>query len=71
MGERRRASHRFSSSFPESFLNLEDEILVKGGRICNTQLVKIHIKGEKLFPLCICVYCIYLSSHVNTIFKDE
>jgi hypothetical protein len=29
----------FSPSFPSFLLNLEDEILVKGGRICNTQLV--------------------------------
>jgi hypothetical protein len=29
----------FSHLFPRSFLNLEDEILVKGGRVCNTQLV--------------------------------
>jgi hypothetical protein len=38
---------------------------------CNTQFVRDHIKGEKLIPLCICVYCIYLSSHVNSIFKDK
>jgi hypothetical protein len=38
---------------------------------CNTQFVRDHIKGEKLSPLCICVYCIYLSSHVNSIFKDK
>jgi hypothetical protein len=37
MGKRRRASHRFSSSFSSFHLNLEDEILCKGGRICNTQ----------------------------------
>jgi hypothetical protein len=36
-GKRRRASHRFSSFFPSFFLNLEDEIIFKGGRICNTQ----------------------------------
>jgi hypothetical protein len=37
VGERERASHRFSSSFPSFLLNLEDEIIFKGGRICNTQ----------------------------------
>jgi hypothetical protein len=35
--KRRRASYRFSPPFPSFFLNLEDEILFKGGRICNTQ----------------------------------
>jgi hypothetical protein len=30
MGKRRRASHRFSPSFPSFLLNLEDEILFKG-----------------------------------------
>jgi hypothetical protein len=38
-GKRRRTSHRFSPSFPSFLLNLEDEILFKGGRICNTQFV--------------------------------
>jgi hypothetical protein len=42
-----------------------------GDVCCNTQFVRDHIKGEKSFPLCICVYYIYLSSHVNTIFKDK
>jgi hypothetical protein len=37
LGKRRRASHRFSPPFPYIFLNLEDEIIFKGGRICNTQ----------------------------------
>jgi hypothetical protein len=40
MGKRRRASHRFPPYFPSFLLNLEDEILVKGGRICNTQICK-------------------------------
>jgi hypothetical protein len=71
LGERKRASHRFSPSFPSFLLNLEDEILVKGGRICNTQFVRDHVKGEKYFPLFICVYCIYLSSHLNTTFKNN
>jgi hypothetical protein len=39
MGKRRRASHRFSLSILSFLLNLEDEILFKGGRICNTQNV--------------------------------
>jgi hypothetical protein len=34
------ASHRFSPSFPSFFLNLEDEIIFKGGRICNTHFVR-------------------------------
>jgi hypothetical protein len=37
LGERRRASHRFSPSFPSFVQNLEDEILFKGGRICKAQ----------------------------------
>jgi hypothetical protein len=31
----------FLHLFPSFFLNLEDEISVKGGRICNTQFVDI------------------------------
>jgi hypothetical protein len=38
-------------------------------RECNTQFVRDYIK-EKIFPLCICVYCIYLSSHVKTSLKQ-
>jgi hypothetical protein len=30
----------FFPIFPYSFLNLEDEILVKGGRICNSHFVR-------------------------------
>jgi hypothetical protein len=30
----------FSSPFPSFFLNLEDEIIFKGGRICNTHFVR-------------------------------
>jgi hypothetical protein len=37
LGRGKRASHRFSPSFPSFFLNLEDEIFVKGGRICKAQ----------------------------------
>jgi hypothetical protein len=37
----------------------------------NTQFVRDNIKGEKLFPLFICVCCIYLPSYVNTIFKNK
>jgi hypothetical protein len=33
--------------FPSFFLNLEDEIIFKGGRICNTQFVRERIKGEE------------------------
>jgi hypothetical protein len=65
MGKRRRASHRFSPSFPYSFVNLEDEILVKGGGgvgfvIPNFQFVRDHIKGENIFPyLYVSVVSIY------------
>jgi hypothetical protein len=48
MGNRRRASHRFSSTFPKSFLNLEDEILVKGVGFVIPNLEEV-IKGET-FP---------------------
>jgi hypothetical protein len=48
MGKRRRDSHRFSPSFPSFLLNLEDEILVKGGRICNTQFVIYNKRGENV-----------------------
>jgi hypothetical protein len=53
--------HLFPS--PSYFLNLEDEILVKRGRICNTQICKSYDK--RIFPLSICVCYIYLLSHVN------
>jgi hypothetical protein len=37
----------FSPSFPSFLLNLEDEIIFKGGRICNTQFVdknkRVHL----------------------------
>jgi hypothetical protein len=39
--------------------------------LCNTQLVKVNIKGEKLFPLFICVCCIYFPSHENTTCKKQ
>jgi hypothetical protein len=38
---------------------------------CNTQFVIDHLKGEKSFPLGICVYYIHLSSHANNLFKDN
>jgi hypothetical protein len=41
------------------------------GSACNTQLVKVNIKGENLFPLFICVCCIYFPLHVNTTFKNR
>jgi hypothetical protein len=41
-------------------------------RRCNTQFVKRSCKRRKIiFPLGICVYCIYLSSQVRIIFKDK
>jgi hypothetical protein len=48
--------------------NLEDEIIFKGGRICNTQFVIVRdkINGENDFSLSICEFDVYVSSHVNT-----
>jgi hypothetical protein len=63
MGKRRRASHRFSPSFPSFLLNLEDEILVKGGRICNTHFVRK--KREIMFRYTYMCY-LYSSFHVDT-----
>jgi hypothetical protein len=65
MGKRRRASHRFSPSFPSFLLNLEDEILFKGGRICNTHFVKENLRVEIIF-LCIYKCHPYLSFQVDT-----
>jgi hypothetical protein len=60
VGKRRRASHRFSPSFLSFFLNLEDEIIFKGCRICNTQFVIYNKRGEKSFPiLYVCVEFTY------------
>jgi hypothetical protein len=38
---------------------------------CNTQFVRNNIKEKNIFPLFICVCCIYLLSHVNTISKNK
>jgi hypothetical protein len=52
--------HRFSPSFPSSLLNLEDEIIFKGGRICNTHFVKKNLKRESIF---LYLYVCYISTH--------
>jgi hypothetical protein len=66
MGRRRRASHRFSPSFPSFFLNLEDEIIFKGGRICNTQFVIVTKREEKLSPtFYVCVESIISCEHIT------
>jgi hypothetical protein len=39
----------FSHLFPSPSKNLEDEILCKGGRICNTQIIKLI---KELISLC-------------------
>jgi hypothetical protein len=47
-------------SYTPFFTNLEDEISIKGGRICNTQFVRDNIKRKKnYFPIYTCVVSIY------------
>ena len=36
-------------TFSLDLLNLEDEIIFKGGRICNTQFIRENIKGKENF----------------------
>jgi hypothetical protein len=43
--------------------NLEDEILFKGGRICNTQFVIIEKRVNLLIYIYIYIYCLYLLEH--------
>jgi hypothetical protein len=71
MGKKRRASHRISPFFP--FLtNLEDEIIFKGGRVCNTQIVRESIKEKKNNSfIYMCEFYLYASSHVNTLLKKH
>jgi hypothetical protein len=61
LGKRRRASHRFSPPFLYFFLNLEDEILFKGGRICNTHFVNLleRIPIEKTISPYVGLTCVH------------
>jgi hypothetical protein len=47
LGKRRRASHRFSPSFPSFLLNLEDEISVKGVGFVKPKFDRKNIKINK------------------------
>ena len=57
---------KLKKNFLYPFLaNLEDEIIFKGGRICNTHFVKENLRVEIIF-LCIYECHPYLSFHVDT-----
>jgi hypothetical protein len=70
-GKEKKSFASISPSFPYIFLNLKDEIIFKGGRICNTQFVRRYKKWKLFdFPyLYVCVTSI-LPSHVNISLKQ-
>jgi hypothetical protein len=64
----KKVEFKWTPACQKSFETLKEKLTTAP---CNTQFVRDHVKGEKYFPLFICVYCIYLSSHLNTTFKNN